>query len=109
MTDSGTVLTRALKERQQKHDQVNHVAKEYVRYEDGVCISTNTIEGYFSILKRGISGVYHQVGKRHLHRYLAEFDFRYNTRKEKDGDRTLMALDQVDGKRLMLRDSKSVN
>ncbi len=109
MTDSGTVLTGALKARNQKHDQVNHNAKEYVRYEDGVCISTNTIEGYFSILKRGINGVYHQVGKRHLHRYLAEFDFRYNTRKEKDGDRTLMALDQVEGKRLMLRDSKNVN
>jgi transposase-like protein len=109
MTDSGTVLTGVLKSRKQKHDQVNHQAKEYVRYEDGVCISTNTIEGYFSILKRGITGVYHQVGKRHLHRYLAEFDFRYNTRKNKDGERTLMALDQVEGKRLMLRDSKQSN
>lgn len=109
MTDSATVLTRVLKERQQKHDQVNHAAKEYVRYEDGVCISTNAIEGYFSILKRGINGVYHQVGKRHLHRYLTEFDFRYNTRKEKDGDRTLMALNSTEGKRLMLRDSKGVN
>lgn len=109
ITDSGTALTGVLKTRKQKHDQVNHTEGEYVRYEDGVCISTNTIEGYFSILKRGINGVYHQVGKRHLHRYLAEFDFRYNTRKEKDGDRTLQALDQVEGKRLMLRDSKSVN
>jgi transposase-like protein len=109
MTDSGTVLTGEFKARNQKYDQVNHSAKEYVRYEDGVCISTNTIEGYFSILKRGINGVYHQVGKRHLHRYLAEFDFRYNTRKEKDGDRTLAALNQAEGKRLMLRDSQSVN
>ncbi|HEY1656757.1 MAG TPA: IS1595 family transposase [Candidatus Sulfotelmatobacter sp.] len=109
MTDSGTVLTGVFKTRNQKHDQVNHKAKEYVRYEDGVCISTNTIEGYFSILKRGINGVYHQVGKRHLHRYLAEFDFRYNTRKEKDGDRTLMALNEAEGKRLMLRDSKRPN
>ena len=107
MTDSATVLTGVLKGR--KHDQVNHRAKEYVRYEDGVCISTNTIEGYFSLLKRGINGVYHQVGKRHLHRYLAEFDFRYNTRKEKDGDRTLIALNSAEGKRLMLRDSKTVN
>lgn len=56
-----------------------------------------------------LDGLYHQVGKRHLHRYLAEFDLRHNTRKEKDGDRTLMALDQVEGKRLMLRDSQSVN
>jgi transposase-like protein len=109
MTDSGTCLVGVMRTRKQKHDMVNHQAKEYVRYEDGVCISTNTIEGYFSILKRGINGVYHQVGKRHLHRYLAEFDFRYNTRKNKDGERTLMALDQVEGKRLMLRDSKSAN
>src|SRR5438477_3426619 len=103
MTDSGTVLKGALMGR--KHDQVNHSAKEYVRYEDGVCISTNTIEGYFATLKRGINGVYHHVGKQHLHRYLSEFDFRYNSRKEKDGDRTLLALSSAGGKRLMLRDS----
>jgi len=103
MTDSSSVLIGALKTH--KHDQVNHRAKEYVRYEDGVCISTNTIEGYFATLKRGINGVYHHVGKQHLHRYLSEFDFRYNSRKEKDGDRTLLAIKGVGGKRLMLRDS----
>jgi len=107
MTDSSTVLTGALMER--KHDKVNHRAGEYVRHEDGVVISTNTIEGYFATLKRGINGVYHHVGKQHLHRYLSEFDFRYNSRKEKDGDRTLLALKSTGGKRLMLRDSKSVN
>jgi len=107
MTDSATVLQGALMTR--KHDQVNHKAGEYVRYEDGVCISTNTIEGYFATLKRGINGVYHHVGKQHLHRYLSEFDFRYNSRKEKDGDRTLLALNSVTGKRLMLRDSKQPN
>jgi transposase-like protein len=107
MTDSSTVLKGALIAR--KHDQVNHVAKEYARYEDGVCITTNTIEGYFATLKRGINGVYHHVGKQHLHRYLSEFDFRYNSRKEKDGDRTLLALKSTGGKRLMLRDSGSVN
>jgi transposase-like protein len=107
MTDSSTVLAGALSAR--RHDQVNHTAKEYVRYEDGVCISTNTIEGYFATLKRGINGVYHHVGKQHLHRYLSEFDFRYNSRKEKDGDRTLLALKSTGGKRLMLRDSKAVN
>jgi transposase-like protein len=107
MTDSSTVLKAGLIAR--KHDQVNHVAKEYVRYEDGICITTNTIEGYFATLKRGINGVYHHVGKQHLHRYLSEFDFRYNSRKEKDGDRTLMALKSTGGKRLMLRDSQRVN
>jgi transposase-like protein len=107
MTDTSMALKGALTPR--KHDQVNHKAKEYVRYEDGVCITTNTIEGYFATLKRGINGVYHHVGKQHLHRYLSEFDFRYNSRKEKDGDRTLLALKGSTGKRLMLRDSKSVN
>ena len=68
MTDSANLLKGALRPR--KHDQVNHAVKEYVRYEDGVCITTNTIEGYFATLKRGINGVYHHVGKQHLHRYL---------------------------------------
>jgi transposase-like protein len=105
MTDSSTVLEKAFLGRR-AHSQVNHTAKEYVRYEDGVCITTNSIEGYFATLKRGINGVYHHVGKQHLHRYLSEFDFRYNSRKEKDGDRTLLALGGANGKRLMLRDSK---
>jgi len=108
MTDSSTVLEKAFLGRR-THSQVNHRDKEYVRYEDGLCITTNAIEGYFATLKRGINGVYHHVGKQHLHRYLSEFDFRYNSRKEKDGDRTLLALNGVEGKRLMLRDSKSVN
>lgn len=107
MTDSGTVLKGALSGR--KHDQVNHRAGEYVRRENGVVISTNSIEGYFATLKRGINGVYHHVGKQHLHRYLSEFDFRHNSRKEKDGDRTLMALKSTNGRRLMLRDSKQSN
>jgi hypothetical protein len=55
---------------------VNHSIGEYVRGE----IHTNTIEGYFSIFKRGINGVYHHVSQQHLKRYLAEFDFRYNER-----------------------------
>src|SRR5438105_7100385 len=59
MTDSSTVLAGALMTR--KHDQVNHSAGEYVRRENGVVISTNTIEGYFATLKRGINGVYHHV------------------------------------------------
>jgi transposase-like protein len=63
MTDSSTVLESAGTGR--KHDQVNHTEKEYVRYEDGVCISTNSVEGFFGLLKRGINGVYHHVGKHH--------------------------------------------
>lgn len=106
MTDTTNVLDFADKGR--KHDKVNHSAGEYVRWEDGTCISTNTVEGYFSLLKRGINGVYHHVSKRHLHRYLTEFDFRYNARAAQgvsDGNRTLRALKGVEGKRLMYRDS----
>ena len=75
----------------------------------GVRITTNSIEGYFATLKRGINGVYHHVGKQHLQRHLSELDCRYNSRKEKDDDPTLMALKSTGGKRLMLRDSRLPN
>jgi transposase-like protein len=104
ITDSANVLVGAL--RNHKHDQVNHFVKEYARYEDGVCITTNGVEGFFGLLKRGINGVYHHVGQQHLHRYLAEFDYRYNSRKDTDSMRTVQALKSVTGKRLMLRDSR---
>jgi transposase-like protein len=107
MTDCSTTLKGALMGR--KHDQVNHTANEYVRYENGLCITTNGIEGFFANLKRGINGVYHHVGQQHLHRYLSEFDFRYNTRKETDSFRTVEALKSTTGKRLMLRDSCRLN
>ena len=107
MTDTSTVLKSAGQKR--KHSQVNHNAKEYVRRENGVCITTNGVEGYFANLKRGINGVYHHVGKQHLHRYLSEFDFRYNARKLRDGDRSLLAIKGGDGKRLMLRDSSAAS
>jgi len=84
---------------------VNHAIMEYVRYEDGVCITTNGIEGYFGNLKRGINGVYHHVGKHNLHRYLSEFDFRYNSREVSDTERARLALKGADRKRLMYRDS----
>lgn len=103
MTDTSTVLKKT--EVCVKHDRVNHNNKESVRYEGDLCITTNAVEGYFANLKRGINGVYHFVGK-HLHRYLTEFDFRYNSRKLKDGERTVIAIKQVGGKRLRLRDSR---
>jgi len=86
------------------HKIINHSAKQYV---DGK-IHTNTIEGYFSLLKRGINGVFHHVSKKHLHRYLTEFDFRYNMRKDSDSMRTSVTLLSLDGKRLMYRDSSDV-
>ena len=80
------------------HETVNH-AYEYVRGD----AHTNTAENFFSILKRGINGIYHHVSEAHLPRYLAEFDFRYNTRSANgytDADRTRLALSMVEGKRL---------
>ena len=82
------------------HEYVNHSAHEYLR--DGV--TTNTVEGYFSILKRGLIGTFHHVGEQHLQRYCNEFDFRYNTRSKlgfNDTDRTNIALKGITGKRLM--------
>jgi transposase-like protein len=98
MTDSSTVLENAIYPR--RHDKVNHSAQEYGRYEDGLCITTNTVEGFFSLLKRGILGTYHHVSPQHLHRYLAEFDYRYNTRKVQDGERSCGLIRKVAGKRL---------
>jgi transposase-like protein len=85
-----------------RHGRVNHGIEEYVR---GDC-HTNTIEGYFSILKRGITGVYHHVSEAHLKRYLAEFDFRYNERSAlgvSDRERADKALHGIAGKRLTYR------
>jgi hypothetical protein len=80
---------------------VNHHI-EYVRGD----VYTNTAEGYFATLKRGLTGIYHHVSEEHLHRYLSEFDFRYNTRHVTDAERTRLALSQTVGKRLMYADSK---
>jgi hypothetical protein len=87
-----------------KHSTVNHKAKEYARWEDGVCITTNSIEGFFANLKRGVNGTFHHVSKTHLHRYLSEFDFRWNARKMSDSDRREAAIKGVQGKRLYYRD-----
>jgi transposase-like protein len=64
------------------HDAVNHGREEYVRYtaDPNYVITTNTVEGFYSIFKRGMKGVYQHCSEKHLHRYLAEFDFRYSTR-----------------------------
>jgi transposase-like protein len=81
------------------HEVVNHSIGEYVRGE----AHTNTVEGYFSILKRGIAGVYHHVSQQHLKRYLAEFDFRYNERQAlgvADIARATKAVAGVVGKRV---------
>jgi transposase-like protein len=82
------------------HQTVNHGKGEYVRRE----AHTNTIESFFALLKRGIIGTFHHVSEQHLHRYLSEFDFRYNLRAVKDGERMMEALKGFEGKRLMYKD-----
>ncbi len=64
---------------------------------------TNTVEGYFSIFKRGMRGVYQHCSEKHLDRYLAEFDFRYNGRKITYGERAALAVKGAEGKRLTYR------
>ncbi len=81
------------------HETVCHSREEYVRGD----VHTNTAEGYFANLKRGLHGIYHHVGSHYLGQYLAEFDFRYNTRHDTDGQRTVVGLRKIEGKRLMLR------
>jgi len=74
---------------------------EYARREKDRLVTTNSVEGFFSLLKRGITGIYHCVSKEHLHRYLGEFDFRYNNRRLNDGERLVAAVKQAEGKRLL--------
>jgi hypothetical protein len=85
------------------HETVNHSRKEYARGD----VHTNTAEGYFANLKRGLTGIYHHVGSHYLQQYLGEFDFRYNTRWISDGERTVAGLRKADGKRLMLHRPKA--
>jgi transposase-like protein len=99
MTDSASVATFPGKEFA-SHETVNHTEHEYARGD----VTTNTVEGYFSLLKRGVHGTFHHVSRKYLQFYLGEFDFRYNRRFITDGDRTVQALERVRGKRLMLRE-----
>lgn len=84
------------------HETVNHAAKEYARDD----VTTNSVEGYFSIFKRGMKGIYQHCAEKHLHRYLAEYDFRYNHRIKlgyDDGERAVLAVKNAAGKRLTYR------
>jgi transposase-like protein len=100
-TDSFKSYT-GLEKEYASHQVVNHL-DEWVRGD----VHTNTAENFFSILKRGINGIYHHVSEAHLPRYLDEFDFRYNTRSAMgytDSDRTKLALTMIEGKRLKYAD-----
>lgn len=104
-TDSSRLYTRTGEEFA-THRTTNHAAGEYARREGDVVIHSNTIEGVFSVFKRGMVGVYQHCGEAHLHRYLAEFDFRYNRRtalKISDAERAADLLRMARDKRLTYR------
>jgi transposase-like protein len=82
ITDSFPAYKHAAGEAE--HKIVNHLAGEYVRYENGACITTNTVESAFSLLKRGIMGSWHKISAKHLLAYLDEMTFRFNRRKRSD-------------------------
>lgn len=81
------------------HETVHHASREYARGD----VTTNTVEGYFGIFKRGMRGNYQHCAEKNLHRYLAEYDFRYNTRQMTDGERAALAVMSGVGKRLTYR------
>lgn len=101
-TDGAAIYENNAMKLQGGHDWVDHGRDEYVRGE----VHTNTIEGYFSIFKRGMKGIYQHCSEKHLVKYLAEFDFRYNNREAlgvNDSKRTEQALKGARGKRLTYR------
>jgi transposase-like protein len=84
-----------------RHGFTDHSKGEYAK-PDGT--HSNTVESAFSLLKRGIYGTFHNVSRKHLHRYVAEFDFRWNARKVDDGERLARAVRNAEGKRLRYRE-----
>lgn len=96
ITDEAQAYQLLAEDMSMRHETVNHGKEEYVRGD----VYTNTVEGFFSLLKRGVNGTFHHVSKEHLHRYCDEFAFRYENRKASDGQRMAMLVTKADGKRL---------
>ena len=102
MTDEASYYVKMGREFD-KHHAVDHSRSEYAYKLDGRTVSTNNAENYFSIFKRGVVGTYHSISEAHLHRYLAEFDFRYSNRSKlgvNDTVRATKAIMGAEGKRL---------
>jgi len=99
VTDELSVYAGIGKEYEGGHHKVTHSTREYVRGD----IHTNTVESSFALVKRGIMGVYHNVSKDYLHRYLWQFDFIWNNRELNDGERTTRLIRVTEGKRLMYK------
>ncbi len=100
MTDEHPGYITVGKEFKGGHERIAHKNRVYVRGN----VTTNTIESFFAILKRGINGTFHNVSRKHLQRYLDEFEFRYNHRNVDDGERLKACIKGAEGKRLMYRE-----
>jgi hypothetical protein len=105
MTDDFVAYKAVAEDSDRKHLSVNHSKDEYVRGE----AHTNTVEGFFSILKRGVNGVYHHVSRGHLARYCDEFAFRYENRKVSDGQRAKLLVSGAEGKRLTYKEPEGIS
>jgi transposase-like protein len=100
ITDELNYYTRVGRDFEGGHEVVTHSAGEYTRGD----VTTNTIESVFALVKRSIYGTFHNVSRKHLHRYLSEVEYKYNTRKLDDGARTALAIQNADHKRLTYKE-----
>jgi transposase-like protein len=105
MTDDFIAYKAVAEDSDRKHEAVNHSKDEYVRGN----AHTNTVEGFFSLLKRGVNGVYHHVSRGHLARYCDEFAFRYEHRKVSDGQRATLLVAGAEGKRLTYKQPEGIS
>lgn len=99
MTDENQSYTGIGREFAGGHETVNHSRHEYARGD----ATTNTVEGFFGLFKRGVVGSFHHISERHMDRYLNEFSFRWDLRKATDSERTVEAIKASEGKRLTYR------
>lgn len=100
ITDDSRVYHGIGAEFERGHESLNHTRREYVRGD----VHSNTVEGFFSLLKRGLNGIHHSVSKEHLSRYLDQFSFLYNNRELTDGERAVAAIRGAEGKKLFYKE-----
>jgi ISXO2-like transposase domain len=99
MTDEFSAYTKPGKD-YASHQTVCHATKEYARGD----VHVNTAESSHALIRRGLVGIYHNVSDEYLHRYLWQWDFLWNNRTSNDGERTVMAIQSAEGKRLMYKE-----
>ncbi len=99
LTDESPLYDNVGRDFEGGHFSVNHSKYEYARGD----VNSNTVEGFFATLKRGLTGIHHAVSKEHLHRYVSHYAFLYNNRKLSDGQRTQAAIQAAEGKRLFYK------